>query len=100
MKKGKEDKKVTPQNKAPQVSKEEKEIQDKRREQANRFEEYMQQSGLSTAFQLIFSELIAKQVNPENYFSYVAIRLRDIGKELNDLKQQSEPADHKDEEHN
>jgi len=53
---------------------------------ANAFLEYIDESGLPEAFQLIFAELISKKINPQNYYSYVGMRLRQIGKELNDLK--------------
>lgn len=57
-----------------------------RKEQAIKFENYIHESGLAMGFQLIFSELISKKISPENYFSYVTIRLKEIGKELDSLK--------------
>jgi hypothetical protein len=66
--------------------------------QANKFESYIQESGLTMAFQLIFSELVSKQVNTENYFSYVSIRLREIGKELDSLKSYPDQDENKDNE--
>jgi len=53
---------------------------------ANSFLEYIDESGLPQAFQLIFAELISKKINPQNYYSYVGMRLRQIGKEINDMK--------------
>lgn len=53
---------------------------------ANAFLEYIDESGLPEAFQLIFAELITKKINPQNYYSYVGMRLRQIGKEINDIK--------------
>ena len=67
-----------------------KKIEDKPNEEdeknANAFNMYLEDSGLPEAFQLIFSELIAKKINPQNYFNYVSMRLRQIGKEINELK--------------
>lgn len=54
--------------------------------QALKFESYIQESGITKAFQIIFSELISKQINPDNYFTYVCIRLREIGKEIDSMK--------------
>lgn len=53
---------------------------------ANNFIDYLDDSGLPEAFQLIFAELITKKINPQNYYNYVGMRLRQIGKEINDLK--------------
>jgi hypothetical protein len=53
---------------------------------ANSFVEYLDESGLPEAFQLIFGELIEKKINPQNYFNYVGMRLRQIGKEINEIK--------------
>lgn len=57
-----------------------------RKEQATKFENYIHESGLAMGFQLIFAELISKKISPENYFSYVTIRLKEIGRELDSLK--------------
>ena len=51
-----------------------------------RLEEYLTESGLSLAFNIIFAELISKQILRENYFSYTAMRLTQIGKEIEGLK--------------
>ena len=51
-----------------------------------RLEEYLTESGLSLAFNIIFAELISKQILRENYFSYTAIRLTQIGKEIEGFK--------------
>lgn len=55
-------------------------------ENANAFLQYIDESGLPEAFQLIFAELISKKINPQNYYSYVGMRLRQIGKEIQDLQ--------------
>ncbi len=51
-----------------------------------RLEEYLNESGLSLAFNIIFAELISKQIVRENYFTYTAMRLTQIGKEIEGLK--------------
>ena len=57
-----------------------------RKIQANAFENYINETGISTAFQLIFSELITKKIPVENYYTYTASRLREIGRELEEIK--------------
>ena len=54
--------------------------------QANAFENYINDTGISSAFQLIFSELITKKIPVENYYTYTASRLREIGRELDEIK--------------
>ena len=68
-----------------QVKETEEEIQ-ARQNNANNFERYISESGIALAFQLVFSELVSKHIQPENYFSYTAMRLRQIGKEVEELK--------------
>ena len=51
-----------------------------------RLEEYLNESGLSLAFNIIFAELVSKQILPENFFTYTAMRLTQIGKEIEGLK--------------
>ena len=51
-----------------------------------RLTEYLNESGLSLAFNIIFAELISKQIVRENYFTYTAMRLTQIGKEIEGLK--------------
>ena len=51
-----------------------------------RLEEYLNESGLSLAFNIIFAELISKKILPENFFTYTAMRLTQIGKEIEGLK--------------
>ena len=50
--------------------------------QFQRLEEYVNENGLSLAFNIIFAELISKQILPENFFTYTSMRLRQIGKEI------------------
>ena len=46
------------------------------------FEKYLEESGLSLSFQIIFTEIIQKQIADDQVFSYTAMRLRQLGKEL------------------
>jgi hypothetical protein len=46
------------------------------------FDKYLQVTGLKMAFQIIFSEVISKKVEPSSAFAYTATRLRQIGKEV------------------
>ena len=38
------------------------------------------------AFNVIFSELISKQIMPENFFTYTSLRLKELGREIEGLK--------------
>ena len=58
----------------------------KRQEQALMFEKYLEESGISLSFQIIFTELIQKQIAEDQVFAYTAMRLRQIGKELEQLE--------------
>lgn len=49
------------------------------------FEQYLEESGLSVAFQIIMGEAIAKQISEEQIFAYTALRLRQIGQELDQV---------------
>lgn len=51
----------------------------------DRLKDYINESGLSLAFNIIFSELITKQIAEENFFTYTAMRLKEIGKELDKI---------------
>ena len=63
------------------------ELKNKQKEKDyQRLEEYLNESGLSLAFNIIFAELISKQILPENFFTYTAMRLTQIGKEIEGLK--------------
>jgi hypothetical protein len=55
-------------------------------EQYKKLEAYISESGLTLAFNIIFAELISKQILPENFFAYTSMRLKQIGKEIEDLK--------------
>ena len=58
--------------------------------QFKKLEEYVNESGLSLAFNIIFAELITKQIMPENFFAYTSMRLKQIGKEIEGLKSKEE----------
>ena len=47
-----------------------------------RIENTIEESGIPMAFNVIFSELISKQILPENFFTYTSLRLKEIGKEI------------------
>ena len=55
-----------------------------------KLEEYVKESGLDLAFNIIFAELISKQILPENFFTYTSMRLKQIGKEIEGLKTKEE----------
>ena len=76
-------------------------IEAKNKEKENQFkrlEEYVNETGLSLAFNIIFAELISKQIMPENFFAYTSMRLKQIGKEIEGLKAKEEIKDNKNEE--
>ena len=76
----------TQQQKKPKVNQEELKKQKEKEEQYKKLEAYINESGLSLAFNIIFAELIAKQILPENFFTYTAMRLKQIGKEIEGMK--------------
>ena len=59
-------------------------------EQYKKLEEYVNETGLSLAFNIIFAELISKQILPENFFTYTSMRLKQIGQEIDGLKTKEE----------
>ena len=48
----------------------------KRQEQALMFEKYLEESGLCLSFQIVFTEIIQKQIPEDQVFPYTAMRLR------------------------
>ena len=61
-----------------------KEIMEKikiRKQQAELVEKYINETGINTSFKIIFSELLSKKIPIENYYTYTASRLRQIGRE-------------------
>ena len=74
-----------------QPKKEQVNTKDKEKEaQFQRLEEYVNESGLALAFNIISAELISKQILPENFFTYTSMRLKQIGKEIEGLKTKEE----------
>ena len=70
-----------------------KEIMEKieiRKFQADVVEKYINETGIGTAFQIIFSELLSKKVPTDNYYAYTASRLRQIGREKAALERNKE----------
>ena len=63
-----------------------------RQEQALMFEKYLEESGLCLSFQIIFTEIIQKQVPEDQVFPYTAMRLRQIGKELEAIDSKAGPS--------
>ena len=60
--------------------------QEKKDEQYKKLEAYISESGLTLAFNIIFAELISKQILQENFFSYTSMRLKQIGKEIEGMQ--------------
>ena len=70
-----------------------KEIMEKielRKFQADLVEKYINETGISTAFQIVFSELLSKKIPVDNYYTYAASRLRQIGREKAALERKNE----------
>ena len=85
-KKGKNTKVASKTNKATDKKKKEQTEKLQKEKDFQRLEEYLNESGLSLAFNIIFAELISKQILPENFFTYTSMRLTQIGKEIEGLK--------------
>ena len=48
--------------------------QERKEEQYKQVEEYINETGLDIAFNIIFAELISNQILPENFFLYTSKR--------------------------
>ena len=59
-----------------------KKVEEQINKQLQMFEKYLEESGITMAFQLIFAEILTKKIEPNNVFTYTAMRLRQIGKEI------------------
>ena len=88
------DKEERERKKREQIQAKNKEME----EQYKNLEEYVNETGLSLAFNIIFAELISKQILPENFFTYTSMRLKQIGQEIDGLKTKEEIAVDKNEE--
>ena len=53
------------------------------------FEKYLDESGLTLAFQIIMAEIITKKVSEEQIFPFTAMRLRQMGQELDHIEKQA-----------
>ena len=60
--------------------------QERKEQQYKQVEEYINETGLDIAFNIIFAELIANQILPENFFIYTSKRLIEIGKEVEGME--------------
>ena len=70
-----------------------KEIMEKikiRKFQADAVEKYINETGIGTAFQIIFSELLSKNIQTDQYYEYTASRLRQFGREKTALSRKNE----------
>ena len=92
--------KTTKEDKDKEIQKKEQlDAKNKEKEaQFQKLEEYVNESGLAIAFNIIFAELISKQILPENFFTYTSMRLKQIGKEIEGLKTKEEIKVNKDDE--
>ena len=85
VKKGQRNKKID-----SELLKKQKEIlrinQERKTEQYKQVEEYINETGLDIAFNIIFAELISNQILPENFFIYTSKRLIEIGKEVEGME--------------
>lgn len=59
-----------------------KQAEEQINKQLQMFEKYLEESGITMAFQLIFAEILTKKIDAANVFTYTAMRLRQIGKEI------------------
>ena len=51
------------------------------------FERYLQNSGLSLGFEVIFAEILAKKIPADQVFGYAAMRLRQFEDDLGKVDQ-------------
>ena len=50
------------------------------------FKKYLEQTGIAMAFQVIFAEILDKKVEEHKVYAYTAMRLRQIGEDLEKIK--------------
>ena len=67
---------------APDEAKKLEQVENQVDKQLHLFEKYLQETGISLAFQIIYTEIITKKIDSDNVFTYTAMRLRQIGKEV------------------
>ena len=85
-KKGKEKDKSFEKERDDDIINESKKKKQDIEQQNKKLENAIEEAGLPMAFNVIFSELISKQILPENFFTYTSLRLKEIGKEIEGLK--------------
>ena len=56
------------------------------------FKKYLDQTGIAMAFQVIFAEILDKKIEESKLFSYTAMRLRQIGEDLEKIKMVTVPS--------
>ena len=52
------------------------------RKQISKFEKYLEDCGIPVAFEVIYTEILEKKIEPDQMFMYAAMRLRQIGKQI------------------
>ena len=58
----------------------------KKKKQAEMFKKYLEQTGIAMAFQVVFAEILDKKIEESKVFTYTAMRLRQIGEDLEKIK--------------
>ena len=53
--------------------------------QIKKFEAYLEETGVPAAFEVIYTEILSKEIEPDKVFIYTASRLRQIGREISAL---------------
>jgi hypothetical protein len=62
--------------------------QGRKEQKAQKFRSYVNNSGLQLAFQLVISEIMGNGVPTEEFFSYASKRMKEIGREYQDIKEE------------
>ena len=75
-------------NREEEISEQERAKIDKNNKAAEHLQKYLQSTGISLAFQLIFSEIVQKKIPQEKVFGYASQRLKQIGADIQELKAQ------------
>ncbi len=75
-------------NQIPELTAEEKAELERNNKAAEQLQKYLQSTGISLAFQLIFSEIVQKKIPSDKVFGYASHRLKQIGADLQELKAQ------------
>jgi hypothetical protein len=50
------------------------------------FKKYLDSTGIAMAFQVVFAEILDKKIDSQKVFQYTAMRLRQIGEDLEKIK--------------